>query len=214
MPRTNLHDERLPTPTGNAFGAALVLRNLSRAIVELLHKPEDNPQDNAADTEAGLDGAGLRGRGMGKAGKEKKLRDGDMFGLPIPEGLMILGQGQGISRGGQSRRPTPSDGGMDVDEQPEELEEIHLPPEVLTQHEAERAKGALKGVEDLALDWAVRGDGLGEWMGEVSFISVCWAVYFLSGHIMLTDICDSPAFICPRLDLQCLLSSRCWSQLL
>jgi hypothetical protein len=100
-----------------------------------------------------------------------------MFGLPIPEGLMVMGQGQG--KMGASRRETPMSeagdeegegdeekrkrDGEEEEEEEEKVEEVEL-----SEVEAMRAKGALKSVEDLVLDWVVRGDELGGWLGEVS----------------------------------------------
>ena len=90
-----------------------------------------------------------------------------MFGLPIPEGMMMPGQGMngwgGLAGvvGGKG-----SEGGQREDDEEEEVKEVG--GVLLTEEEGERARAGLIGVEQMVLDCVARGEALGNWLAEVS----------------------------------------------
>lgn len=96
-----------------------------------------------------------------------------MFGLPIPEGMRIVGQGMNGS-GWASVVGGGQEGGNNQEEEEMEMEmeegkKGEAEGQLLTEEEGERARAGLVGIEESVLDWAARGEALGNWLAEVSF---------------------------------------------
>ncbi|CED82105.1 DNA-binding RFX-type winged-helix domain [Phaffia rhodozyma] len=111
------------SPTGTSFTCALILRNLSRALVELLDADSERQND-----------------------QKKKVQSGELFGLPIPDDILSGSQSQ--------------DG-------PDGVAESMI-SSGLTKEEEKRAVAAVLAVEDVVLEWVMKGgDTLDVWLSEV-----------------------------------------------
>lgn len=84
------------------------------------------------------------------------MKNGEMFGLPIPEGMRMLGQGVGWSVNGAGPEK----------EREEVVKEVG--GTLLNEEEGERARAGLMAVEGIVLDCVARGESLANWLAEVS----------------------------------------------
>lgn len=181
-------------PYGNALTCALILRNLARAIVDVLDVGKDGSDaddDNDDDNEGGGAGSKRSVEGsMMTEGRRKKarLQNGEMFGLPIPDSLKFAGQGQGGGAVQLSRptsaspwaSPTPGDttpvglgdgadegsaGERDGAGEGDRLDKVQM-------DRVRNAFGPGGEVERAALEWVTTNDKMALYLTEVRFFSI------------------------------------------
>lgn len=152
---------------------ALTLRNLSRAVIDLLdlHDEDDGGDgDDVTTGEKRTDELSAGATDEGRQGRRKraKLQNGELFGLPIPESLKYAGQGQNAPAAGSAG------GGDDgVDDGDDSVaaaaggattsEDVRL-----NASEAARVRSAFgSAVEQSVLEWVTEEDKLAPYLTEV-----------------------------------------------
>jgi hypothetical protein len=153
---------------GNALTCALTLRNLSRAVIDLLDLHDGDDDDGGSvGGEVGNGVAGEKHAGdEGRQGRRKraKLQNGELFGLPIPESLKYAGQGQNAPTAGSGAGESGNgDEGVDGSGA-QAADDVRL-----SAAEAARVRSAFSSasVEESVLEWVTEEDKLAPYLTEV-----------------------------------------------